>query len=104
MEKIKIGIIGIGNCASALLQGIEYYKDKDIKETVGLMHYDIGGYKPYDIRAVAAFDIDKRKVGKGMYQRRFFNSLTAPQPFVRTFRRQEPSSGWAEFWMALPNT
>ena len=64
MEKIKIGIIGIGNCASALLQGIEYYKNKDSKETVGLMHYDIGGYKPYDIRVVAAFDIDKRKVGK----------------------------------------
>jgi len=64
MNKIKIGIVGIGNCASALLQGIEYYKDKDSKETVGLMHYDIGGYKPYDIRVVAAFDIDKRKVGK----------------------------------------
>ena len=64
MEKIKIGIVGIGNCASALLQGIEYYKDKDGKEAVGLMHYDIGGYKPYDIRVVSAFDIDKRKVGK----------------------------------------
>jgi len=64
MEKIKIGIVGIGNCASALLQGIEYYKDKDGKETVGLMHWDIGGYKPYDIRVVAAFDIDKRKVRK----------------------------------------
>ena len=64
MEKIKIGIIGIGNCASALLQGIEYYKNKDSKETVGLMHWDIGGYKPYDIEVVAAFDIDKRKVGK----------------------------------------
>ncbi|UCB58426.1 MAG: hypothetical protein JSV67_07440 [Thermoplasmatales archaeon] len=65
MEKIKIGIIGIGNCASALLQGIEYYKNKDSKETVvGLMHWDIGGYKPYDIEVVATFDIDKRKVGK----------------------------------------
>ena len=64
MEKIKIGIIGIGNCASALLQGIEYYKNKDSKETVGLMHWDIGGYKPYDIEVVAAFDTDKRKVGK----------------------------------------
>ncbi|MBW1849154.1 MAG: inositol-3-phosphate synthase [Deltaproteobacteria bacterium] len=64
MEKIKIGIVGIGNCASALLQGIEYYKDKDSKETVGLMHWDIGGYKPYDIEVVAAFDIDKRKVRK----------------------------------------
>ena len=64
MEKIKIAIVGIGNCASSLLQGIEYYKNKDIKEAIGLMHWDIGGYKPYDIEVVAAFDIDGRKVGK----------------------------------------
>ena len=64
MEKIKIAIVGIGNCASSLLQGIEYYKNKDSKETIGLMHWDIGGYKPYDIEVVAAFDIDGRKVGK----------------------------------------
>ncbi len=64
MKKIKIGIVGIGNCASSLLQGIEYYKNKDSKEAIGLMHWDIGGYKPYDIDVVAAFDIDGRKVGK----------------------------------------
>ncbi len=64
MEKIKIGIVGIGNCASSLLQGIEYYRNKDSKEAIGLMHWDIGGYKPYGIEVVAAFDIDKRKVGK----------------------------------------
>jgi len=64
MDKIKIAIVGIGNCASSLLQGIEYYKRKDSKDAIGLMHWDIGGYKPYDIEIVAAFDIDKRKVGK----------------------------------------
>ncbi len=64
MEKIKIAVVGIGNCASSLLQGIEYYKNKDNKEAIGLMHWDIGGYKPYDIKVVAAFDVDKRKVGK----------------------------------------
>ncbi len=64
MGKIKIAIAGVGNCASALLQGIEYYKNKGDKNAVGLMHWDIGGYKPYDIEVVAAFDIDKRKVGK----------------------------------------
>ncbi len=64
MDKIKIGILGVGNCASSLLQGIEYYKNKNSKEAIGLMHWDIGGYKPYDIEVVAAFDIDKRKVGK----------------------------------------
>ena len=64
MEKIKIGIVGVGNCASSLLQGIEYYKDKKPSDAIGLMHWEIGGYKPFDIQVVAAFDIDKRKVGK----------------------------------------
>ena len=64
MDKIKIAIVGIGNCASSLLQGIEYYKKKDGKDAIGLMHWEIGPYKPYDIEIVAAFDIDKRKVGK----------------------------------------
>jgi len=64
VDKIKIGIVGIGNCASSLHQGIEYYKNKDSKKAIGLMHWDIGGYKPYGIEVVAAFDIEKRKVGK----------------------------------------
>ena len=64
MKKIKIAIIGIGNCASSLVQGIEYYKNKNAKDAIGLMHWDIGGYMPGDIEVVAAFDIDKRKVGK----------------------------------------
>ena len=64
MDKIKIGIVGVGNCTSSLLQGIEYYKSKNSKDIIGLMHWDINGYKPYDIEVVAAFDIDKRKVGK----------------------------------------
>jgi len=64
MKKIKIAIAGIGNCSSSLIQGINYYKDKDSQEAIGLMHWDIGGYKPHDIEVAAAFDIDKRKVGK----------------------------------------
>jgi myo-inositol-1-phosphate synthase len=64
MKKIKIAIAGIGNCASSLLQGIEYYKDFNEDDALGLMHWDIGGFKPYDIEVVEAFDIDKRKVGK----------------------------------------
>ncbi len=63
MEKIKIAIIGIGNCASSLLQGIYYYKDRKAEDAIGLMHWDIGGYKPSDIEVVAAIDIDQRKVG-----------------------------------------
>ncbi|MBI5740011.1 MAG: inositol-3-phosphate synthase [Nitrospirae bacterium] len=64
MKKIRIAIAGIGNCASSLIQGTEYYKKKNSEDAVGLMHWDIGGYKPYDIEVAAAFDIDKRKVGK----------------------------------------
>jgi len=64
MRNIKIAIIGIGNCTSSLLQGIEYYKNKNSKDAIGLMHQDIGGYVPGDIEVVAAFDIDKRKVGQ----------------------------------------
>lgn len=63
MSKIKIAIAGLGNCASSLVQGIQYYKNKNERDATGLMHWDIGGYKPFDIRIVAAFDIDKRKVG-----------------------------------------
>lgn len=64
MEKIKIAIIGLGNCASSLIQGIHYYKNKDPEDAIGLMHPVIGDYTASDIEIVAAFDIDGRKVGK----------------------------------------
>ncbi len=64
MSKIKIAIVGLGNCASSLIQGIHYYKDKDPAKAIGLMHPTIGGYGPSDIEVVAAWDIDRRKVGK----------------------------------------
>jgi len=61
-NKIRIAIAGVGNCASSLIQGIQYYQNNP-DDVTGLMHYDMGGYKPYDIEVVAAFDIDVRKVG-----------------------------------------
>ena len=64
MHKIKIAIAGLGNCASSLVQGIYYYRDKGPDDAIGLMHWEIGGYTPADIEVVAAFDIDKRKVGQ----------------------------------------
>lgn len=64
MGKIRVAIAGVGNCASALVQGIEYYRPRTAEDSIGLMHWDIGGYKPFDIEITAAFDIDKRKVGK----------------------------------------
>jgi len=65
---IKIGIIGVGNCASSLVQGLEYYKDVDEKSdrVPGIMHNVIAGYRIGDIKPVIAFDIDKRKVGKDL--------------------------------------
>ncbi|MDI6702077.1 inositol-3-phosphate synthase [Methanothermobacter wolfeii] len=66
MDKIKIAIVGVGNCASSLIQGIYYYQKKGADDAIGLMHREIGGYGPGDIEVVAAFDIDKRKVGKDL--------------------------------------
>lgn len=64
MKKIKIAIVGVGNCASSLVQGIQYYKNKDRQSASGLMNWSINDYTPSDIEVVAAFDIDDRKVGK----------------------------------------
>lgn len=65
-KKVKVAIAGIGNCCSALYQGIEFYKDTDPENGTipGVMHMRIGGYHPADIQVVAAFDIDRRKVGR----------------------------------------
>jgi len=62
MKTIKIGIVGIGNCSSSLVQGIHYCRDLG-EDAVGVIHPDIGGYQPEHIQVVAAWDIDKRKVG-----------------------------------------
>jgi myo-inositol-1-phosphate synthase len=62
--KVKIAITGVGNCASSLVQGLSYYADKRPEDAVGLMHWDLGGYRPHDVQVVAAFDVDLRKVGK----------------------------------------
>ncbi|GAJ30534.1 inositol-3-phosphate synthase [Acidomonas methanolica] len=61
---IKIAIAGVGNCASSLIQGIHYYRDRHGDDVIGLMHEEIGGYGAGDIEVVAAFDIDQRKVGQ----------------------------------------
>ncbi len=67
-KRIRVAIHGVGNCASSLLQGIAHYdrqrRRNKTEETLGLMHYWVGPYAPGDIRVVAAFDIDRRKVGK----------------------------------------
>jgi len=62
MGKIPVGIVGVGNCASSLVQGIEWYRVED-REPIGLMHAVLGGYHPSDLEVVCAFDVDRRKVG-----------------------------------------
>ena len=62
--KVRVAIVGVGNCASSLVQGVQYYRDASPKQSVpGLMHVNLGGYHINDIEFVAAFDIDKKKVG-----------------------------------------
>ncbi len=65
--KVRVAIIGVGNCANSLLQGVEFYKGAKASETVpGLMHVDLGGYHIRDIEFTAAFDVTKDKVGKDL--------------------------------------
>jgi myo-inositol-1-phosphate synthase len=63
-DKVRVALVGVGNCANSLLQGVEYYKDASPSDSVpGLMHVDLGGYHISDIEFVAAFDVVKGKVG-----------------------------------------
>jgi myo-inositol-1-phosphate synthase len=66
-DKVRVAIVGVGNCASSFVQGVHYYRNADPKESVpGLMHVDLGGYHVRDIEFSAAFDIDSAKVGKDL--------------------------------------
>ncbi len=91
MSKIRVAIVGVGNCASSLLQGLEHYKhatDAARVTPVGLMHYDLGGYRPDDIEVACAFDIDARKVGRPLEEACF-----APPNNTVTIWRDLPAYG-----------
>ena len=80
MSEVRIAIVGLGNCASSLVQGLEYYKDADPNDSVpGLMHVDLGGYHIRDVKVVAAFDVDANKVGKDVAEAVF----TEPNNTIR---------------------
>ncbi len=87
-NKINVAIIGIGNCASSLVQGIYYYGDDRETDASGLMHNELGGYKPSDINVVAAFDIDSRKVGKDVSE-----ALFAEPNCTTVFQKDIPHQG-----------
>ena len=63
-KDIRVAIVGVGNCASSLVQGIAHYSNGGANEQIGLSHWDLGGYRPTDLKIVAAWDIDRRKVGR----------------------------------------
>jgi len=72
-RRIKIAVAGVGNCASSLLQGIDHYRSvpADEHQAWGLMHLDMGGYRPEHVEVVAAFDVDRRKVGRRLHEAAF---------------------------------
>ncbi|MBD3285706.1 inositol-3-phosphate synthase, partial [candidate division WOR-3 bacterium] len=69
MGKIRVAIIGVGNCASSLVQGVYYYRNAGQEDSIpGIMHVNLGGYRISDIEFTMGIDIDKRKVGKDLSQ------------------------------------
>ena len=88
MRKIRVAIAGVGNCASSLVQGLEYYKGRNEGAFAGLMHARIGDWGPSDIEIVAAFDIDRRKVGKGVEE-----AIFAKPNCTTVFQSTLPVSG-----------
>jgi myo-inositol-1-phosphate synthase len=87
MSKICLAIAGVGNCASSLLQGLEYYRDRRSVDTAGLLHPEIGGYRLSDIRVVAAFDVDRRKVGRPLQE-----AVFTPPNCTKVFQRELPAA------------
>lgn len=97
MEDIRIGIVGIGNCASSLLQGIDFYRHRGAEDAIGILFWDIGGYTPAHIRITSAFDIDKRKVGRDV-NAAIFAKPNCTQKIVETM---EPSGVTVQMGKAL---
>lgn len=87
MKKVKLAIVGVGNCASSLVQGLEYYKSAP-EESAGLMHADIAGYTLDSVEIVAAFDVDARKVGKPVEE-----AIFAAPNNTTVFQKELPASG-----------
>jgi myo-inositol-1-phosphate synthase len=85
-KKVKVAIVGVGNCASSLVQGLYFYKDTN--SVTGLLHKDIGGYRPGDIEIVAAFDIDERKVGRDIAE-----AIFAKPNNTKVFQSEVPNHG-----------
>ena len=88
MARIRLAIVGVGNCASSLVQGIEFYRGDEARRIPGLLHWEIGGYRPGDLEIACAFDVDVRKVGKDIAEAIF----EAPN-CTAVFQREVPKTG-----------
>ena len=87
-NRIRIAIVGVGNCASSLVQGIAYYAGREAGEAIGLMHFEVGGFRPGDLEVVAAFDVDARKVGRDVSE-----AIFAPPNCTKVFQPDVPKAG-----------
>ncbi len=87
-DQIRVAVIGVGNCASSLIQGIHYYADRPLADCSGVLHEKIGPYSISDIKVVAAFDIDERKVGQDVT-----TAIFAPPNCTKVFAPDLPPSG-----------
>src|SRR5258708_38953306 len=88
-RSVRVAVVGVGNCASALVQGVAKYRDASPDEFVpGLMHVDLGGYHVRDIQFVAAFDVDSRKVGHDLAEAIF------AEPNNTARFAEVPTTGW----------
>jgi len=85
---VNLAIVGVGNCASSLVQGIAHYSNGGANEQIGLSHWDLGGYRPKDIKVVAAWDIDQRKVGRDVAE-----AIFAPPNCTTVFCGHVPETG-----------
>jgi myo-inositol-1-phosphate synthase len=86
--EIHAAIVGVGNCASSLVQGIAHYSNGGANEQIGLSHWNLGGYRPRDIKIVAAWDIDSRKVGHDVAE-----AIFAPPNCTKVFCDHVPLTG-----------
>jgi myo-inositol-1-phosphate synthase len=85
---INVAVVGVGNCASSLVQGIAHYSNGGANEQIGLSHWDLGGYRPKDLKVVAAWDIDRRKVGRDVAE-----AIFAPPNCTTAFCDHVPPTG-----------
>ncbi len=88
MSSVRIAIVGVGNCASSLVQGLHYYRGRSAEDAIGLLHWEIGGYRPFDVEVVCAFDVDVRKVGKDVAE-----AIFQPPNCTTVFEANVPKAG-----------